>query len=66
MFVFLNTEQATENTEVLQKETGAKGDLFVFESIPVCSYTEKLVGRSRAWWHTPLIPALWRQRQVDF
>jgi hypothetical protein len=18
------------------------------------------------WWHTPLIPALWRQRQVDF
>jgi hypothetical protein len=19
-----------------------------------------------AWWHTPLIPALWRQRQVDF
>jgi hypothetical protein len=21
---------------------------------------------SRAWWHTPLIPALGRQRQVDF
>jgi hypothetical protein len=21
---------------------------------------------SQAWWHTPLIPALGRQRQVDF
>jgi hypothetical protein len=21
---------------------------------------------SRAWWRTPLIPALWRQGQVDF
>jgi hypothetical protein len=21
---------------------------------------------SRAWWHTPLIPALGRQRQTDF
>jgi hypothetical protein len=22
--------------------------------------------KSQAWWHTPLIPALGRQRQVDF
>jgi hypothetical protein len=22
--------------------------------------------RSCAWWRTPLIPALWRQRQADF
>jgi hypothetical protein len=33
-------------------------------------YTEKLSfkrpNQSRAWWHTPLIPALGRQRQVNF
>jgi hypothetical protein len=22
--------------------------------------------KSQAWWRTPLIPALWRQRQADF
>jgi hypothetical protein len=26
----------------------------------------KKLNMSRAWWRTPLIPALWRQRQVDF
>jgi hypothetical protein len=31
----------------------------------VYSYTLKNI-LSRAWWHTPLIPALGRQRQVDF
>ena len=30
------------------------------------SYCLKYTYRSRAWWHTPLIPALGRQRQVDF
>jgi hypothetical protein len=26
----------------------------------------KVLGLRRAWWHTPLIPALRRKRQVDF
>jgi hypothetical protein len=26
----------------------------------------KTQNKSRVWWHTPLIPALGRQRQVDF
>jgi hypothetical protein len=26
----------------------------------------RIENRSRAWWRTPLIPALGRQRQVDF
>jgi hypothetical protein len=28
--------------------------------------TLKVSGISRAWWHTPLIPALGRQRQENF
>jgi hypothetical protein len=27
---------------------------------------ERKTGRARQWWHTPLIPALGKQRQVDF
>ena len=26
----------------------------------------KIINISRVWWHTPLIPALGRQRQADF
>jgi hypothetical protein len=43
-----------------------------FDSLPWVSYILLLFGLifqdrvSGQWWHTPLIPALGRQRQVDF
>jgi hypothetical protein len=29
-------------------------------------WAEKEIRESQAWWHMPLIPALWRQRQANF
>jgi hypothetical protein len=39
----------------------------VFEYMTVHSfYLLKILFHARQWWHTPLIPALGRQRLVDF
>jgi hypothetical protein len=42
----------------MEKQTNKKGEI-VFNSVKNLSFAEQ-------WWHTPLIPALRRQRQADF
>jgi hypothetical protein len=37
-----------------------------FHLIPVRMAKIKNSGGSQAWWHKPLIQALWKQRQADF
>jgi hypothetical protein len=40
--------------------------VFFFKNLVYYPLSEKVLEYSRAWWHTPLIPALGRQRQADF
>jgi hypothetical protein len=45
-----------------------EASIHLFSSFAVCAFSVmfKKSSLARQWWHKPLIPALGRQRQVDF
>jgi hypothetical protein len=63
---------AIKSKTVIFRETGGTGDCHVKQNKPDSErqtshfLSDKKFSFTRQWWHISLIPALGRQRQVDF
>jgi hypothetical protein len=54
------------DTKYEKKNQTVKPNSLDLTRIKTVLFSKKACGQSWAWWRTPLIPALGRQRQADF